>query len=190
MKNFYTKDVVSEDFRNSIGDYTYGSPEISGSGSDNLKIGKFCSFAGGVKILLGMSHNYKRFTTYPFNSISEDYKYKVWKTKERDGSPTSSKGPKVIIGNDVWIGCRVTILPGVTIGDGAVIGAGAIVSKDIPPYAVAVGSPIRVIKYRFDKEQIDALLRIKWWNFDMDKLKEAVLDIDIPIDEFVKKYDV
>lgn len=58
----------------------------------------------------------------------------------------------VTIGNDVWIGGRVIILPGVTIGDGCVIGAGAVVAKDIPPYSVAVGVPAKVVKSRLKKE--------------------------------------
>ncbi len=69
-----------------------------------------------------------------------------------------------VIGNDVFIGANVTILDGVTIADGVVIGAGAVVTKDIPPYAVAVGVPARVIKYRFDDETIKRLLNAQWWN--------------------------
>ena len=65
--------------------------------------------------------------------------------------------------NDVFIGANVTVLDGVTVGDGAVIGAGAVVSKDIPAYAIAVGCPIKIIKYRFSQDQIEALLKIKWY---------------------------
>lgn len=79
----------------------------------------------------------------------------------------------IIIGNDVFIGANVTILDGIKIGDGAVIGAGAVVSKDIPPYAIAVGCPVSIIRYRFDNEQIDALKKIEWWTFDERKLKEV-----------------
>jgi acetyltransferase-like isoleucine patch superfamily enzyme len=77
------------------------------------------------------------------------------------------------IGNDVFIGMNVTILDGITIGDGAVIGAGAVVSKNIPPYAIAVGNPIKIIKYRFDENTISNLLIIKWWNFKEERLKEV-----------------
>jgi serine acetyltransferase len=87
----------------------------------------------------------------------------------------------IVIGNDVFIGANVTILDGVTIGDGAVIGAGAVVSKDIPPYAVAVGCPIRVVRYRFDEEKIEALKRIEWWNFTEEQLRDVeryFFDID------------
>ena len=93
----------------------------------------------------------------------------------------------IVIGNDVFIGINVTVLDGVTIGDGAVIGAGAIVSKDIPPYAIAVGSPIKIIKYRFNDIQIEKLLKIKWWDFAEDKLKD-VEKMFFEVDDFIKKY--
>ena len=72
----------------------------------------------------------------------------------------------VVVGNDVWIGCNVTIMDGIHIGDGAIIGAGSIVTKDVPPYAVAVGSPAKVIKCRFDEDTIEELEKLKWWELD------------------------
>ena len=81
-----------------------------------------------------------------------------------------TKGP-IVIGNAVWIADNVTILAGAQIGDGAVIGAGAIVTKNIPPYAIAVGNPARVIKKRFSEQIIDQLLEIKWWDWSEKKLE-------------------
>ena len=92
-------------------------------------------------------------------------------------------------GNDVFIGANVTVLDGVTIGDGAVIGAGAVVSKDIPPYAIAVGCPIEIKRYRLTDKQIAAMERIKWWNWEKKKLKDIRGMFD-NIDGFIKKYDV
>ena len=92
------------------------------------------------------------------------------------------------IGNDVFIGANVTVLDGVTIGDGAVIGAGAVVSKDIPPYAIAVGCPIRIIRYRLSDTQIAAMQRIQWWNWSEEQLKEVEKMFD-DIDGFIEKYD-
>ena len=71
------------------------------------------------------------------------------------------------IGNDVWIGDRVIIMAGVKIGDGAIVGAGAIVTKDVPPYAVVVGVPARIIKYRFDEATVKELLALQWWRYDL-----------------------
>lgn len=81
------------------------------------------------------------------------------------------------IGNDVWIGHNATIMPHVrSIGDGAVVGAGSVVNKDVPPYGVVVGNPGRVVRYRFSEERIQELLTEKWWEKDMDELKESVED--------------
>jgi acetyltransferase-like isoleucine patch superfamily enzyme len=89
------------------------------------------------------------------------------------------------IGNDVFIGANVTIIDGVAIGDGAVIGAGAVVVKDIPPYAVAVGVPAKVIKYRFDHDIIDKLLKLQWWSWSDEELHK-VADKEFNVLEFVK----
>lgn len=77
----------------------------------------------------------------------------------------------IIIGNDVWIGARVTLLEGITIGDGAIVAAGAVVTKDVPPYAIVGGVPAHVIKYRFDEATINKLLRLQWWNKDQEWIK-------------------
>ena len=76
------------------------------------------------------------------------------------------------IGNDVWIGARCILFNNVKIGDGAVVGAGSIITKDVPPYAVVVGAN-KIIKYRFSKDVIDKLLKIKWWNWEDDKIRES-----------------
>lgn len=78
------------------------------------------------------------------------------------------------IGNDVWIGCSVIVMPGVSIGDGAVVGAGAIVTKDVEPYAVVSGVPARLMRYRFDRETIDALESLSWWDWDDVTLRSRI----------------
>jgi virginiamycin A acetyltransferase len=125
------------------------------------EIGKFCSIGPNFSCGFGI---------HPVSGISTSPIF--YSTKKQCGF-TFSKCDKieerklVEIGNDVFIGINVTVLDGVKIGDGAVIGAGAVVSKDIPPYAIAVGCPIRIIKYRFDKEIIERLLLTKWWDQDI-----------------------
>ncbi len=129
-------------------------------------IGKFCSI--GPNILCG-------YGFHPTNGISTSPAF--YSTRKQAGFTFSEydkcEERKIItIGNDVFIGMNVTILDGIKIGDGAVIGAGAVVTKDIPPYAVAVGCPIQIIKYRFSKEIIDSLIASKWWDQDDVVLKE------------------
>ena len=79
---------------------------------------------------------------------------------------------RIQIGNDVWIGARAIILDGVTIGDGAIVGAGAVVTRDVPAYAVVGGVPAKVLRYRFESTEIDFLKQFKWWDRDIDWLRE------------------
>lgn len=99
-----------------------------------------------------------------------------------------SRGP-IKIGNDVWIGEGVRILDGVTIGDGAIIGAGAVVASNVPSYAVVVGNPAVIKKYRFNPYQIDQLLKIQWWNWDDNTIGIRKSDFE-DIDGFVQKYRI
>ena len=95
---------------------------------------------------------------------------------------------KIKIGNDVWIGEGVRILPNVTIGDGVIVGAGSVVAKDIPPYAVVVGNPAYITRLRFTPEQIHTLENMKWWDWPDAKVNDAITymkDIDI----FLRKYE-
>lgn len=71
-----------------------------------------------------------------------------------------------VIGHDVWIGAKATILRGVKIGHGAVIAAGAVVNKDVEPYSIVGGIPAKHIRYRFDEATRKRLLALKWWNYD------------------------
>ncbi len=77
----------------------------------------------------------------------------------------------IVIGNDVWIGYEAVVMPGVHIGDGAIIGTRAVVTRDVPPYGIVGGVPARIIKYRFDEPTIQMLLKIKWWDWDIHKIK-------------------
>ncbi len=112
------------------------------------KIGKFTSISYGVTIG-PPEHNYKRMTQHPFIIRSE---YGILSKEEC--IPNDEFETPVTIGNDVWIGCNSTILRGIEIGNGAIVGANSVVTKDVPPYAIVAGCPARIIKYRFNQEQI------------------------------------
>lgn len=171
---FYTHKL----YRNyNIGKYTYGRPKILFSNGADLEIGNYTSIANGVAIFLGGNHNIKWVTTYPFPEIDIE-------------NVCPSKG-NVKIGNDVWIGRNVTILSGVTIGDGAVIGASTVVAKDVEPYSIVVGNPMRLIKYRFRKDIIEDLMKIKWWNWEHEKvLENRDLLCSPDIEGFIKKHKI
>ena len=83
-----------------------------------------------------------------------------------------NKKISVVIGNDVWIGARATILEHVTVGDGAIVAAGAVVTEDVPPYAIVGGVPAKVIRYRFTPREVEKLLQIRWWDKDIDWIRE------------------
>lgn len=132
---------------------------------DKLEIGKFCSIGSGASFILAgnQGHNHRWISTYPFNP-------EVF-PNAKDGFET--KGDTVI-GNDVWIGTEAIIMPGVRIGDGAVIGTRAVVTKDIEPYTVVGGNPAKVIKKRFADKEIEQLLEIRWWNWSIEIINEAL----------------
>src|SRR4030042_2767632 len=127
-----------------------------------LIIGKFCAIANGVKFLMnGANHNMDGITTYPFHVFQNGWD---WVPKE-----LPSKGD-TIIGNDVLIGYEVIIGPGVKIADGAIIGAKSVGCKDGKAYHIVGGNPAKKIKKRFNDKEIRMLLKIKWWDWDIEKL--------------------
>ncbi len=163
-----------------VGAYSYVAKNSS---ITNCSIGKFCSIGPNFCCGLGI---------HPTNGISTSPMF--YSPCKLNGSALVSSLKIIdrkftIISNDVFIGANVTVLDGVTIGDGAVIGAGAVVSKDIPPYAIAVGCPIRIIKYRMTEEQIAAMQRIQWWNWEDDRLQEVEKMFE-DIDGFIEMWDV
>jgi serine acetyltransferase len=100
----------------------------------------------------------------------------------------SCKGD-IVIENDVWIGAKSTIMSGVRIHNGAVVAANSNVTKDVPPFAVVGGNPAKIIKYRFNEEQIESLLKIAWWDWDEDKIRINAMPLwSDKIDEFIKKH--
>ena len=162
-----------------IGNYTIIAKN---SNISNCSIGKYTSIGPNFCCNFGIHPTHALTTCAMFYSPSKINGYSF------------VNEPKIIemkhstIGNDVFIGANVTILDGVTIGDGAVIGAGAVVSKDIPPYAIAVGCLIRIIRYRMTEEQIAAMQRIQWWNWGDERLQDVERMFE-DVNGFIAKYD-
>jgi len=125
-----------------------------------VEIGSYCSIARNVSIQ-EYNHRIDRISSFfvSCNLFGESMVEDV-----------ESRGP-VIIGNDVWLAANVTVASGVRIGDGAVIGANSVVLSDIPPYAVAAGSPAKVLRYRFPPEVVSRLLELQWWNWDEARIQ-------------------
>ena len=131
---------------------------------DKLVIGKFSMIASDVTFIMnGANHLTNGISSYPFAIFGNGWEDAM------EGKAYPQKGDTVI-GNDVWIGYRATIMPGVTIGDGAIVAAYAVVVKDVPPYAIVGGNPAKVIRKRFSDEEIDRLLSLRWWDWDTEKI--------------------
>ncbi|MEL7256120.1 MAG: CatB-related O-acetyltransferase [Pseudomonadota bacterium] len=159
-----------------VGDYTYASadvppenweqmlaPYLFPSAPERLSIGKFCQIAHGVQfITASANHRYDGFSSYPFAIFDGGI------TPDRPSLP--GPGPSTVVGHDVWFGRGALILPGAQIGSGAIIGAGAVVSGDVPPFAVVVGNPGRVVRLRFDAAVTQRLMQIAWWHWPIDQI--------------------
>ena len=148
---------------------------------DKLIIGKFCQIASGVNFVMsGANHQMNAVTTYPF------YIMEGWDQPVPPLDEMPLKGD-TIVGNDVWIGENATILPGVKIGDGAIIGMNSVVTKDVEPYTIVGGTPARVIRKRFDNELIDLLLRLKWWDKEIEEINNLIPILTNSNLDFVKE---
>ena len=135
---------------------------------DKLIIGKFCMIASDVKFIMnGANHLTNALTTYPFAIFGNGWENAM------DGKQYPQKGD-ITIGNDVWIGYNSTIMTEVTIGDGAIIATNSTVIKDVAPYTIAGGNPATEIKKRFSNDIVDRLLKLKWWNWDIEKITKNV----------------
>ena len=174
----YLKNAIKSD-KVIIGDYTVGfaTPEsfrnniLCHSLEDKLIIGKFCGFGENVKFLMGAFYHNRTdcFTTYTFFH----FKGELWEKENWNKEDVLHKGD-TIVGNDVWIGREASIFPGIHIGDGAIIGACSVVTKDVPPYTIVAGNPAKVIRKRLDDDIIDLLLKMKWWDWDIETITKNI----------------
>lgn len=147
----------------------------------NCSVGAFCSIGDNVRIG-GVRHPMEWVSTSPVFSSGKDSISKKFSRHNKKSDEWT------LIGSDVWIGDNVVVKAGVNIGDGAVVGMGSVVTKDIPPYAIAVGCPARIIRKRFDDYMIKRLLDIKWWHCDEAWLHEYAKYMTCP-EEFISKVD-
>ncbi len=139
---------------------------------DKFVIGKFCQIATGVRFIMnGSNHDMSGFSTYPFQVFSQTWAEKYTMQVVNKGDTT--------IGNDVWIGNSVTIMPGVRVGDGAIIAANSVVTKDVSSYSIVGGNPAKEIRPRFDENTIKLLLDLKWWDWDIQKITDNLEIISI-----------
>ena len=178
----YNKLVAAGRLKVGIGTYgAFNVYEYKGSEA-NIVIGNYTSIAPKVTMITGGMHPIKTVSQFPFRTIFG------LPGAYTDGNPYT-KGD-IVVGSDVWICTDATILSGVKIGDGAIISAGAIVTKDVPAFAIAAGVPAKVVGYRFDNETIDALNKIKWWEWPLEKVKQNVDDLTSEnIHEFINQHN-
>lgn len=153
-----------------IGRCTYVSRDVQVYGLNGiLNIGRYCSIAGRLALICGKGfHQYDRMSTYPFLLRSPFCKSND--TKKLFSDKTCFPITESCIGNDVWIGEDVFITKNVKIGNGAVIAAKSVVTRDVPGYAIVAGNPAEIKKYRYSKEVIDMIEKIKWWEWSIEKI--------------------
>lgn len=171
--------------KSSIGRFSYVGNNTNIEYAD---IGQFCSIADHCRIGMA-SHTLNLLSTSPIFTQKNNGCHEIW-VEENIFDKGETK--QVSIGNDVWIGSHALIKGGINIGDGAVVAAGAVVVKDIPPYAVVGGVPAKIIKYRFDPDVVNKLLKLKWWDLTDDELKRSIIFFQRPnisindVNEFIK----
>jgi virginiamycin A acetyltransferase len=161
-----------------VGEYTYyDDPDDPGAferdavlyahGPERLVIGRFCAIASGVRFVLpGANHADLGPSTFPFGIFGD-----AWADTMDLVMSAPSRGDTVV-GHDVWIGYQALILPGVTIGHGAVVAAASVVASDVAPYTVVAGNPARVVRRRYEEDDVARLLRAAWWDWPIELVTE------------------
>jgi acetyltransferase-like isoleucine patch superfamily enzyme len=167
-----------------IGSHSYGAFTVHAGPGDRatVRIGAYTSIAEGVEFALGGNHRADWVSSFPFR-----VRFGLPGAHE-DGHPRPEQD--IVVGSDVWLGHDALVLPGAVIGDGAVIGARAVVAKEVRPYAIVVGSPAREVRRRFDDTQVQALLRIRWWEWPDDVVLDRVAQLSSgDVDGFIAAHD-
>jgi phosphonate metabolism protein (transferase hexapeptide repeat family) len=163
-----------------VGAYSYCAGDVAIIYSE---VGKFCSIASHVRLNPG-NHPMQRVTQHHMTYRRVQYGFG---DTDDEAFFDWRRADKVTVGHDVWLGHGVLVMPGVSIGTGAVVGAGAVVTKDIPPYTVAVGVPAKPLRLRFSEDAIEKLLQIAWWNWNRELLEERFEELN-DLETFLEKY--
>ncbi|MEZ8822936.1 DapH/DapD/GlmU-related protein [Vibrio amylolyticus] len=154
-----------------VGDYSYIQND---SNLMFTEVGKFTSIAASVRVNPS-NHPWWRPTLHHFTYRPGKFGLGESDTTLDDEVFSWREEDKVIIGHDVWIGHGAIILPGVTIGNGSIVGAGSVVTKDVPDYSIVVGNPAKVLRPRFEDNSFgERLNRLAWWDWDDDKIAQAL----------------
>jgi len=164
-----------------LGDYSYTGPFCF---VQNAVIGKFANIAAAVRIG-PTNHPIERPTLHHFTYRRQKY---GMDTKDDDEFFARRRARITTVGHDTWIGHGAIVMPGVTIGNGAVVGSGAVVTKDVPPYCIAVGVPAQIIKRRFPEGLAKSLEAIGWWDWPHELLASRMDDFCGSAEEFVALY--
>ena len=158
---------------------------ITWSDQYKVKLGKYNSIGRDCNFFLHANHRPDWITTT--SQLWGPVTPQIAEMHMKMGHP-SCKGD-IIVENDVWIGATSTIMSGVRISNGSVVAGGSVVTKDVPPYAIVAGNPAKVVKYRFTEEQIYKLLKISWWDWTEDKIRENSMTLwSDNIDEFINQH--
>lgn len=166
-----------------IGDYSYC---VENTQIAYATIGKFANIAAHVRIYasrhpmdLASLHHFTYRSSWYFEEEKDNAEFFAWRAEQT-----------ITIGHDTWIGHGAVIMPGVTIGNGAIIGSNAVVTRDVPPYSIAVGVPAKVIKQRFPDDIADRMEKLAWWDWPHDVLHQRLGDFrSLPATEFLDRYE-
>src|SRR4051794_7167162 len=165
-----------------MGTMSYYAPRVirDARGRGRVIVGNFASVAADADMRLGGERRHDGVSQFDLRAALG---------LPRDDDLLPSHGD-IRIGSDTWVTTGCTVLSGVTVGDGAVVGTKAVVTEDVRPYAIVVGNPAREVGRRFTDEQVDALLRIRWWDWPVDVVKQHVDQLSDPdVDGFIARFD-